>query len=392
LSFLLKGHYQLYRTGKILKSALTGKIYKGQSGFEHGRMPKLGIVVVNLGTPVAPTASAVRHYLAEFLSDPRVIEIPKVIWMMILHGIILRTRPAKSAKAYARVWTDQGSPLMAASAGLKDKLEMEINNRVPGPTSVRLAMRYGQPRIQDTLEELHLAGAERILVLPLYPQYSGATTGTVADAVFTSLSRWRWVPELRLMGAYHDDPSYIRALADSVREHWEEKGQGDKLLISFHGMPRATLDAGDPYFCQSHKTARLLATELQLEAGQWELAFQSRFGFAEWLQPYVAQRLTELPQEGVKHLTVICPGFAVDCLETLEEIAMEGRDAFLDAGGDRFEYIPALNASDRHVSLLADRVVRHASGWPETDADFDAELLAQDLVTSKQHALAAGGN
>ena len=192
--------------------------------------------------------------------------------------------------------------------------------------------------------------------------------------------------------ASEDTETMSEVVAAEDEEHWEEKGQGDKLLISFHGMPRATLDAGDPYFCQSHKTARLLATELQLEAGQWELAFQSRFGFAEWLQPYVAQRLTELPQEGVKHLTVICPGFAVDCLETLEEIAMEGRDAFLDAGGDRFEYIPALNASDRHVSLLADRVVRHASGWPETDADFDAELLAQDLVTSKQHALAAGGN
>jgi len=371
---------------------LTGRIFKGQAAFKHGRSPRLGIVVVNLGTPERATASAVRQYLAEFLSDPRVIEIPRLVWKMVLHGIILRVRPGKSAKAYARVWSDGGSPLMVASTELTNQLENELEKRISGPISVMLAMRYGQPRIEDVLERLHVQGAERILLLPLYPQYSGATTGTVADAVFANLSRWRWVPELRMMGAYHDDPLYIRALADSIREHWQKEGRGDKLLISFHGMPRATLEAGDPYFCHSHKTARLLAEELQLTDDEWELAFQSRFGFAEWLQPYVAQRLTELPDEGVKHLTVVCPGFAVDCLETLEEIAMEGRDAFLDAGGDHFEYIPALNASDRHVSLLADRVVRHASGWPETDADFDAELLAQDLVASKQHALAAGGN
>jgi protoporphyrin/coproporphyrin ferrochelatase len=364
--------------------------YQGLSKFEHGRTPRLGIILVNLGTPESPTPAAVRRYLAEFLSDPRVVEIPRLIWKVILHGIILRVRPRKSAHAYASVWTDQGSPLRAVSQALTQKVREALAQRAPGPVSVVLAMRYGEPAIDAVLRQLQAQGMERLLVLPLYPQYSGATIGSVTDAVFASLSRWRWVPELRIMGAYHDDPRYIRAIADSIRTHWGNHGQGDKLLISFHGMPKATLIAGDPYFCHCHKTARLIAEALNLGEAQWEMAFQSRFGAAAWLQPYVVDRVKALPAEGVRQLTVVCPGFASDCLETLEEIALQGRDSFMQAGGERFDYVPALNADTAHVDLQADRILQHAAGWPETSADFDPRSLEDALAATRAYAQAAG--
>jgi ferrochelatase len=363
--------------------------FRGVSGFQHGRAPKLGIVLVNLGTPEAPTAPALRKYLAEFLSDPRVVEIPRVIWMLILHGIILRVRPKKSAHGYATVWSDEGSPLMAISNRLTQKVSAALRARIPGPVEVRLAMRYGQPAVDRVLTELQDAGCERLLVVPLYPQYSGATTGSVADAVFASLQRWRWVPELRLLGAYHDDRRYIRALADSVRAHWQQSGEQGHLLMSFHGMPRATLDAGDPYHCHCHKTARLLAEELGLQAGQWEIAFQSRFGPAEWLQPYAAERFEVLPKEGKDALTVVCPGFSADCLETLEEIAIQGRDSFIEAGGRHFSYVPALNESEAHVALMVERILEQAAGWPELDAAQQAGQVVA-LQTSAEQARAAG--
>ncbi len=364
--------------------------YRGLSEFEHGRMPRLGVVLVNLGTPQAPTAAALRRYLGEFLSDPRVVEIPQLLWKIILHGIILRVRPKKSARAYASVWTDAGSPLRAHSEALTLKVREEVERLLPGPVSVVLAMRYGEPAIDEVLVKLQEEGVERLLVLPLYPQYSGATTGSVADAVFSSLGRWRWVPELRLMGAYHDDPGYIQAIADSIRSHRETHGSSDKLLISFHGMPEATLKKGDPYHCHCQKTARLVAEELGLEKAQWEIAFQSRFGRAAWLQPYVVQRLEALPAEGVRYLTVVCPGFASDCLETLEEIDMQGRESFLQAGGERFDYVPALNAAAVHARLQAVRVQQHASGWPESSAGFDRQRLEDELAVSRRQALAVG--
>lgn len=364
--------------------------YRGMSEFEHGRPPRLGVVLVNLGTPEAPTAAALRRYLAEFLSDPRVVEIPRLLWKAILHGIILRLRPKRSARIYAKVWTDQGSPLMTLSQSLTDKIAAELGERLSAPIAVALAMRYGQPAIERVLNELQAQGAERLLVLPLYPQYSSATTGSVADAVFSTLSHWRWVPELRLLGAYHDHPGYIGALADSIRSHWDANGRGEKLLISFHGMPRATLEAGDPYYCHCHKTARLLAERLDLEDTRWEMAFQSRFGAAEWLKPYVAERLAALPGEGVHHLTVVCPGFACDCVETLDEIAMEGREIFLQSGGQRFDYVPALNAETAHVQLQVERILQHASGWPEASADYDPAQWQRLGATSREHALAAG--
>jgi ferrochelatase len=353
-------------------------------------MPRLGVVLVNLGTPESPTPAACRRYLGEFLSDPRVVEIPQLVWKVILHGIILRVRPKKSAHAYASVWTDAGSPLRVFSDALTVKVRQELERLMPGPVSVALAMRYGEPAIDSVLKELQAQGAERLLILPLYPQYSGATTGSVADAVFASLSRWRWVPELRFMGAYHDDQSYIKAIADSIRAHRKDHGESDRLLISFHGMPRATLKAGDPYYCHCHKTARLVAEELALEEHQWEMAFQSRFGRAAWLQPYVVERLEALPAEGVRHLTVVCPGFASDCLETLEEIAMQGRDSFLQAGGERFDYVPALNADAAHAGLQAARILQHASGWPETSADYDPRRIEDAMALSRTYAQSAG--
>jgi len=301
-------------------------------------------------------------------------------------------RPAKSARAYQRVWSERGSPLMAASSDLAAQIGEKMQQHCSGRVVTELAMRYGNPSIREALEKLQAAGAERLLVLPLYPQYSGATTGTVADAVFKNLMQWRWVPELRMMGAYHDDPLYINAVADSVRNHWQENGRGDRLLISFHGMPKATLIAGDPYFCHCHKSARLIAEALNLNEGEWEMAFQSRFGAAEWLQPYSAERWEALPAEGIKHLTVVCPGFAVDCLETLDEIAIEGRDEFLAAGGERFDYVPALNSSPAQLELMVQRLIRHASGWPELEPEVDQARLNENLNLSAQLARAAGGN
>ena len=378
---------------------LTGKRFKGMSNFKHGRKAGMGVLVVNLGTPDEPTTPAVRRYLAEFLADRRVVEIPKLIWMLILHGIILRIRPAKSAAAYKKVWSEQGSPLMAGTADLTSKIEGTLNDRITGQCNVQVAMRYGNPSINDGLEKLLAAGAERIMVLPLYPQYSGATTGSVADGVFSTLSKWRWVPELRMLGPYHDDPDYILAVAKSIYTHWQDNGhltnkeldKGHKLFISFHGMPKATLLAGDPYFCHCHKTARLIAAELNLHEDQWEMAFQSRFGKAEWLQPYAAKRFVELPNEGVKNITVVCPGFSIDCLETLEEIALEGRDEFLSAGGESFEYVPALNSSTQHVELMVNRIMKNASAWPELKKVSDITIHNNNLEISKQYALAAGG-
>lgn len=370
----------------------TGGKSKDKTAFAHGRNPVVGVLVVNLGTPAEPTPSAVRRYLAEFLSDSRVVEIPRIVWKIILHGVVLRVRPKKSARAYQRVWTEQGSPLMVGSSSLVEKVGREFAEKISGESRVVLAMRYGDPSVKKGLLELQAQGAERLMVLPLYPQYSGATTGSVADAVFTELMQWRWVPELRLMGPFHDDPAYIRAIANSIREHWQEKGKGDKLLMSFHGMPRATLEAGDPYYCHCHKTARLIASELDLDTGDWEMAFQSRFGAAEWLRPYVSERLTELPGEGVKHLTVVCPGFSVDCLETLDEIATEGCEEFIAAGGERFEYIPALNDSPEHVELLVARLVENAAGWPEVNAGGSIESGNLDRETGKAFALAQGAN
>lgn len=323
------------------------------------------VVLVNLGTPDAPETGAVRRYLAEFLSDRRVVEIPRLAWWPILHGIILRTRPAKSAAKYATVWTQEGSPLAVWTRKQTALLRGTLVERGRAVTVVH-AMRYGEPSIASVLDELKAKGARRLLVVPMYPQYSAATTATVNDEVMRWLAQQRWQPEVRFVGAHHDDPAYITALAQRVREHWKAHGQGDRLVLSFHGMPARTLALGDPYHCQCLKTARLLREHLALPDSAVTVTFQSRFGRAKWLEPYTEPTLVALAAQGVASVDVMCPGFVADCLETLEEIDQEAREAFLKAGGKTFHYIPALNDHSAWITSLSDLVTRHLQGWPDT--------------------------
>jgi ferrochelatase len=358
--------------------------------FFHGKAESIGVLLVNLGTPDEPTTPSVRKYLAEFLADPRVVEIPRIAWLPILYGFILPKRPAKSAANYKKIWMDQGSPLLHYSQRQADLLQQEIKSRIKGPVHIELAMRYGQPAIKTALNALKEKGAHRILVLPLYPQYSATTTATSFDAINKVLKTWRWIPEMRYIMQYHDSPSYIDALANSVEEHWKTNGQSDVLLMSFHGLPKRNLDLGDPYFCQCHKTGRLLAEKLGLEEGQWQLTFQSRFGKAEWLKPYTESTLKSLPSKGVKSVDIMCPGFPADCLETLEEINMENRVYFLEAGGEEYRYIPALNDAPSHVNALADLVQQHTQGWKEADPLWSASHHETNNKRSVQRAKQKG--
>jgi len=319
--------------------------------------PKIGVLLINLGTPDAPEPGAVRRYLAEFLSDRRVVEIPPLLWKPILHGIILRTRPAKSAHAYAQVWREDGSPLAAITraqaAGLRDAFGLDV--------IVDHAMRYGRPSIPERLAALRAQGCERILLAPLYPQYSAATTATANDRAFAALADMRWQPAIRTLPPYHDDPAYIDALAASVRASLAALDFApDAILASFHGMPQRTLELGDPYHCHCRKTARLLSEALGREL---VVAFQSRFGRAKWLEPATDATLAALPARGVKKLAVVAPGFAADCLETLEEISIRGREAFLRAGGTHFAYLPCLNDSADGLSMLRFVIKRELEGW-----------------------------
>ncbi len=338
--------------------------YEPTRDFEHGLSESTGVLLVNLGTPDAPTTGPVRRFLKEFLSDPRVVEYPRLLWWLILNGIILRIRPSRSARAYREIWTDEGSPLMLHTRALTDRVRARLEERAPGRFSVELGMTYGEPSIAGAIERLRLARARRILVMPLYPQYSGTTTASVFDAVTRHLQGVRWVPEMRFVNQYHDDAGYIEALASSVREAWAQDGRGDHLLMSFHGVPRYTLDRGDPYHCHCQKTGRLLAEALQLGEGDWTLSFQSRVGREEWLKPYTDETVTALGERGVGRLDVICPGFSTDCLETLEEIAMQNAEFFTEAGGGSLHYIPALNARDDHVAMVTGLIERHTQGWP----------------------------
>jgi ferrochelatase len=354
--------------------------------FSHGKASPVGVLLCNLGTPDAPTPAATRRYLAEFLSDPRVVEIPKAAWWPILHGIILRTRPAQSARKYASIWTPEGSPLAVWTDKQARLLQGYLGER-GCPVLVKPAMRYGNPSIASALDAFQAAGVRRVLVLPAYPQYSGATTASTFDAVSAWAQRARWVPEFRSIHQYHDDPAHISALAASVRAHWQREGRGEMLLMSFHGMPERTLKLGDPYHCQCQKTARLLADELRLAPTEWRISFQSRFGKAKWLGPATDASLKELAAAGTKRVDVICPGFAADCLETLEEIAQEGREAFLVAGGQAFHYIPCLNDAPAGMAALAELAKRHLAGWvdpPEPDA--------RQREASRQRALSMGAS
>ncbi len=331
--------------------------------------------MINLGTPDSPSTADVRRYLKEFLWDPRVVEVPRPIWWLVLNLVILNTRPRRSAAAYRKVWTEQGSPLLTISVAQQKALQQALSKRLAVPVKLALAMRYGKPSIGAALDELHAAGARRVLVLSLYPQYSATTTASVFDGIANELKRRRWLPELRFINHFHDHPGYIRALAESVTRHWAEHGRPERLVMSFHGIPREYFEAGDPYHCECQKTGRLLAEALGLDQGQWQLTFQSRLGPKEWLRPYTDESLRALGEQGVKKVDVICPGFSADCLETLEEIAMENRDVFLEAGGEDYRYIPCLNDSADHIVLLGDLVERHLQGWTQAgDIPTPAEL------------------
>jgi len=351
--------------------------------FAHDRATRLGVLLLNLGTPDAPTAAAVRRYLAEFLADPRVVEIPRVLWLPMLHGVILRVRPARSAARYAAIWTKDGSPLLVHSQRQKTLLLGYLGQRLktlglPSDYArVELGMRYGTPSIAQAIDALHDDGCDRILVLPLYPQYAASTTASALDAVFAATRRLRRVPALRTVDAYHDDPGYIEALARSINDYWVKNGRPDKLVISFHGVPRRSLDLGDPYHCHCQKTARLMATELGLKSEQYLVTFQSRFGRAEWLKPYTQSMLVALAKEGTRRVDVACPGFVSDCLETLEEIGLEGRAAFLNAGGGEFHVVPCLNEHPAWIAALADLAVRNLGGWLDPPPDAAARELTQ---------------
>ena len=333
--------------------------YIGNTDFDHDSDPCTGVLVTNLGTPDAPTTSALRRYLGEFLADPRVVEMPKFIWWFVLHGVILRTRPKRSAAAYRKVWTEAGSPLFAISKKQAAGIQTFLDQHATDKFHIELAMRYGNPSIQSGLEKLQQANAKKIIILPLYPQYSASTTASTFDAVANVLKTWRDIPELHIVKHYHDDPDYIDALAESITEHWQKSGRAEKLLFSFHGIPKAYFDAGDPYYFECHKTVKLVTEKLNLNKEEWALTFQSRFGPKEWLKPYTDVTLKELAMTGTKNIDVVCPGFSSDCLETLEEIDMQNRKFFLDAGGEKFSYIPALNDRPAHISALANIIQKH---------------------------------
>lgn len=330
--------------------------FRGQTKAIHDKVqPATGILLTNLGTPDAPTASALRPYLREFLSDPRVIELPKWKWWPILHGIILRVRPAKSARLYASVWTEQGSPLMQISLAQVEKLQQQLQ----GQAVVKLAMRYGQPAIGTVLRQFQDEGINRIVVLPLYPQYAGATVGSTFDAVAQELQGWRWTPELHFINSYHDHPAYITALAQSIERAFQKYGRPEKLVLSYHGMPQRYFDDGDPYYCFCQKTSRLVAEQLGLKTGEFISSFQSQFGREQWLKPDTSSTLAELAQQGVKKVAVVCPGFSADCLETIEEIGEENREIFMRAGGESFTYVPALNDDAAHIDMMAALLERY---------------------------------
>jgi len=352
--------------------------YLKEPDFTHSQPACTGILLVNLGTPNAPTAEALRPYLKEFLSDPRVVEIPRVIWWLILNGVILNTRPKKSAAKYASIWTPDGSPLKVHTEKQAKLLKGWLGERVTSPFMVEYAMRYGSPSMADTLSRMKAAGCDRILIVPAYPQYAASSSATAFDAAFSWQQTIRNQPALRTVKHYHDHPGYIQALAANIQDYWQMHGRPDVLLMSFHGVPRYTLDKGDPYHCECQKTGRLLAEALGLNDKQFRLTFQSRFGRAEWLKPYTD-----------KILDVVAPGFVADCLETLEELAMEGRSSFLGAGGKEFNYIPALNEHPQWIEALGRIALENLGGWVSDTWDRDAATQKQQMTAQRATQLGA---
>ena len=338
-------------------------VYQTEPAFAHGTPSRTGILLINLGTPEAPTTEAVRPYLKEFLGDPRVVEIPRAIWWLILNGIILNTRPKKTAAKYATIWMPEGSPLRVHTEKQAVLLQGYLGERTKAPFVVDYAMRYGNPSIASVLHKLKEQNCQRILVVPMYPQYAASSTGTAFDGVYREMLKIRNTPGLRTIRNFHDHSGYIKALANNINDYWMKNGRPEKLVMSFHGLPQFSLDKGDPYHCECHKTGRMLAQELGLKSGQYFLSFQSRFGKAEWLKPYTTTTLKELGKKKTQRVDVVCPGFVADCLETLEEIAMEGKEDFLQAGGGEYHYIPCLNERSDWMHALTDLVMENLHGW-----------------------------
>lgn len=352
--------------------------YQSSAGFKHAQRDRIGVLIVNLGTPDAPTPSALRRYLREFLSDPRVVEAPRLLWWFILNAIVLRTRPKRSAAAYQTVWTERGSPLLWHTEDQREGIQQALQQQYGDDVVVAYAMRYGNPALSQGVQELMDAGARKLLVLPLYPQYSASTTGSVFDALAADFTRRRWLPELRFITHYHDHAAYIDVLAARIQAFWQTHGRPQKLVLSYHGVPLSYLHEGDPYFCECHKTSRLIAERLGLSQDEYVTTFQSRFGREEWLQPYTDEVLKNMPAQGIKNVHVICPGFSVDCLETIEEIGVENRDYFMAAGGEQYAYIPALNAEADHIEALTRIINEHLQGWTVShDAAARAERAEQ---------------
>lgn len=351
--------------------------------FTHGTPSRIGILLISLGTPDAPTPEAVRAYLREFLSDPHVVEIPRPLWRLILNLYVLRTRPKRSAERYAQVWMGDGPPLRVHTQRQATLLRGYLGERVKYPTVIDYAMRYGKPAIGDKLQELKAQNCDRVLLVPLYPQYSASATGAALAAAFDSLSRMRNMPAVRTVRHFHDHTGYVNALAQNVRDYWVKNGRPDRLIMSFHGVPRTTLDQGDPYHCECQKTGRLLVEALALKPAQYHIAFQSRFGRAEWLKPYTAELLAQLGKQKVGRVDVICPGFVSDCLETLEEIALEGKTIFIQAGGGEFNFIPCLNERDDWIRALTDIVLDQLLGWT-------VAFSSEELESSRLRAMAMG--
>lgn len=352
--------------------------YINNTDFNHSTKARVGVLLTNLGTPDEPTPSALRRYLKEFLSDPRVVEVPRFIWWCVLNLVILNIRPRRSAKAYRTVWTKDGSPLLLHTKAQAAKVSAQLKEQYGDDIVVEYAMRYGNPSIASVIDKMMGQGVTKLLVLPLYPQYSATTTASTFDAVSTALTKRRLLPELRFISHYHDNADYINALASKISAHWESHGRADKLIMSYHGIPKRYLTNGDPYHCECYKTSRLVAEKLGLNDDKYMTTFQSRFGKEEWLKPYTDHTLQALPGQGIKSVQVVCPGFSADCLETIEEIGEENCDYFLEAGGERFEYIEALNSDDNHIDALVTIINNNLHGW-----QFDNDIVISQTEAKK---------
>ena len=336
--------------------------YVGEKDYEHGSKETVGILITNLGTPDAPEKKELKAYLNQFLSDPRVIELPKILWQILLKLVILQIRPAKSAQSYKKIWTKNGSPLLDISKRQLEKIRSSLSVLYPNMI-FEVGMRYGNPSIPNALNNLQKQKVRKLLVFPMYPQYCAATTGSTFDEVTNTLQKWRWIPELRFINQYYEDEKYIQALTNSITSFWDKHSKPQKIIFSFHGIPKRYLLNGDPYHCFCLKTTRLVKENMGLKDDEIMTTFQSRFGKAEWLQPYTSETLKELPNKGIKDVHIISPGFSSDCLETLEELEEENREYFMESGGEKYKYIPCLNDDDEHIDVFVNLIKKNIQGW-----------------------------